>query len=196
MEQIEQPTTGPVTIEDVREAIGDTDPHQTNAGTIRQIIGRGSLSTIQKHLEALRRQQRLEAGDDTTHGEIVAPEAPKGLLRGIWESAYGLALATVQDKLIVAQERIADLEGIRQVQIDEIEAMAELVDQIEADRDHARSEAMEARQAQARVEAERDEALKLRDQIAALMAKIDAMQGQPQAQAPKPKRPYRQRAEF
>jgi chromosome segregation ATPase len=175
-EQQEQtPSTGPVTIEDVQAALGDTDPYQTNAGTIRQRIGRGSLSTIQKHLEALRRQQGVAEGIDTAQDEIVAPEAPKGLLRGIWESAYGVALATVQDKLIVAQERIVELEGIRQAQCEEIESMADLVDQAEAERDQIKAEAKAAREAQAKAEAERDDALRLRDQIAELMAKIDAM---------------------
>jgi hypothetical protein len=174
MEEIEQPT-GPVTLEDVREAIGDTDPHRTNAATIRLTLGRGSLSTIQRHLETLRRQQSAGQGHEAAQDEIMAPEAPKGLLRGLWEAAYGLALATVQNRLIAAQERAAELEGIRQAQCEEIEAMAERVDQAEADRDLARSEAMEARQAQAKAEAERDDALKLRDQIASLMAKIDAI---------------------
>ena len=174
-EQTPSPSTGPVTIEDVREAIGDTDPHRTNAGTIRQRIGRGSLSTIQRHLETLRRQQSAEQGYEAAQDEIVAPEAPKGLLRGLWEAAYGLALATVQNGLIAAQERAAELEGIRQAQCEEIEAMAELVDKAEAERDEARAEAKAAREAQAKAEAERDDALRLRDQIAALMAKIDAM---------------------
>jgi predicted transcriptional regulator len=171
----QQQTQGPVTLEDVREAIGEMDPRRINAGTIRQQIGRGSLSTIQKHLEAIRRQRTGEAGVDTAQGEIVAPDAPKGLLRGLWESAYGLALATVQDKLIAAHERIADLESVKQGQVEEIEGLAELVDQVEAERDQARAEARAAREAQARAEAERDEALRLWDKIAEMSAKIDAM---------------------
>jgi vacuolar-type H+-ATPase subunit I/STV1 len=168
-------TTGPITIEDVREAIGETDPHQTNAGTIRRTLGRGSLSTIQKHLEALRRQQRAAEAGVADQDDVIAPEAPNGLMRGLWEAAYGLALATVQNRLIAAQERAAELEGIRQAQCEEIEAMAELVDQAEAERDQIRAEAKAAREAQAKAEAERDDALKLRDQIASLMAKIDAI---------------------
>jgi uncharacterized membrane protein YqiK len=177
----QQQTQGPVTLEDVREAIGEMDPRRINAGTIRQQIGRGSLSTIQKHLEAIRRQRTGEAGVDTAQGEIVAPDAPKGLLRGLWEAAYGLALATVQDRLIRLQERIVELEVIRQAQAEEIEGMAELVDQAEADRDAAKAEAEAAREAQAKAEAERDEALKLRDRVDALMAMIQSMAMTPQA---------------
>jgi len=175
MEQSEQ-STGPVTIEDVRFALGDTDPHRTNAGTIRQRIGRGSLSTIQKHLEALRRQQRVAEGIDTAQDEIVAPEAPEGLLRGIWESAYGMALATVQDRLIRAQERAALLEHINEALSDEVQTIISLVDKTESERDEARAEAKAAREAQAKAEAERDDARKLREQIAALLLKMDAMQ--------------------
>jgi len=177
-EQQQTPSTGtgPVTIGDVREALGETDPHQTNAATIRQRIGRGSLSTIQKHLEALRRQHRAAEAGVADQEDVEAPEAPKSAMRGLWESAYSLALATVQDRLIRAQERIAELDAIHQGQIEEIEGMAELVDQAEAERDQAKAEAKAAREAQVRAEAERDEALKLREQIATLAAKIDAMQ--------------------
>jgi hypothetical protein len=172
--------TGPVTIEDVREALGETDPRHINASTVRQIIGRGSLSTIQKHLYTLR-QRTGEAGDASQN--IEAPEAPEApnALRVMWEAAYGLALASVQDRLIRAHERIAHLESVNQAQCEEIEAMAELVDQTKADCDLARSEAMEARQAQAKAEAERDEALKLRDRVDALMAMIQSMAMTPQA---------------
>ena len=41
--------SGPITIDDVRLALGETDPSTTNANKIRQIIGRGGFTTIQKH---------------------------------------------------------------------------------------------------------------------------------------------------
>jgi chromosome segregation ATPase len=170
-------STGAVTLEDVRAAVGDTDPHNTNAGAVRRVIGRGSLSTIQKHLDALRRERMaaVEASEGDT-AALEAPEAPREIMRGLWGSAYGLALASVQSKLIAAQERVAALEQIRQAQGQEIEALTELVDQAELARDQAASEAQAARQAQARAEAERDEALRLHTQIAELMAKLDALQ--------------------
>jgi hypothetical protein len=176
MEKFEQPGgSGPVTLEDVAAALGDTDPYQTNAGILRRTLGRGSLSTIQRHLETLRRQQKAAEGVDTAHGEIVAPDAPRGLLRGMWEAAYGLALASVQDRLIRAHERIAALESVNQGQIEEIEVLAALVDQAEAERDQFKSEAKAAREAQLRAEADLVAALKLHDQIAALASKIDAV---------------------
>jgi hypothetical protein len=168
--------TGPVTIDDVAEAIGDADPRQTNAAAVRRTLGRGSLSTIQRHLEVLRRERSAEAGI-ADRDDIEAPEAPKPVMRGLWEAAYGLALATVQDRLIRAQSRIADLESIEQGQRSEIETLAALVDQVEAERNTAIADAKAAREAQAKAEAERDEARRLHDKIAALMAKIDAWGG-------------------
>jgi hypothetical protein len=174
-EQQSQANIGPVTIDDVAEALGDADPNRTNAAAIRRTLGRGSLSTIQKYLEALRRERRDADAGIAEQEDIEAPEAPKSV-RGLWEAAYSMALATVQDRLIRAQGRIADLESIQQGQREEIEVMAELVDQVESERNAARAEAVAAREAQARAEVERDAAMRLRDQIAALMAKIDAMQ--------------------
>jgi chromosome segregation ATPase len=180
MEESEVKSTGPVNIEDVRSALGDASPHQTNAAAIRQQLGRGSLSTIQRHLEALRRQHRAESAGVAEH-EVEAPDAPKSLLTGLWEAAYGLALARVQDRLIRAQERIAEMESINQGQTEEIEALAEMVDKAEIDLDQARAEANAAREAQRKAEAERDDALRLHDQIAALMVMIQSMPKTPPA---------------
>jgi chromosome segregation ATPase len=171
-----------VTLEDVRGAVGDTDPHKTNAAAIRRALGRGSLSTIQKHLDALRRESMaaIEASEGDTDA-VEAPEAPNDIVRGmhgLWGAAYGLALATVQGKLIAAQERVAQLEEIRRAHAEEIEALTELVDQAELARDQAASEAQAARQAQAQAQAERDDALRLHTQIAELMSKIDALRSQ------------------
>jgi hypothetical protein len=187
MDEMDQPQqtpgtgTGPVTIDDVQAALDDlddTDPRHTNAAAIRRIIGRGSLSTIQKHLAALRdireARERFD-GVSATYEDVIAPLAPEGIMRGIWEAAFMAAMATVQDRLIREQEKAAELEVIRQAQVKELEDMAELVDKVEEDRDWAKSEAKAAREAQAKAEAERDDALRLRDQIAALMAKIDAI---------------------
>jgi len=169
MDQQQQQQTqgqGPVTLEDVASALGDTDPHHINSAAIRERIGRGSLSTIQKHLYALRQRRSAET-EAADREDIEAPEPPKAL-RGLWDAAYALALSAVHDRLILAQERAAELENIRQGQIEEIEGLAELVDQAEAERDYARAEAKAAREAQREAEAKRDDALKLRDQIMAL----------------------------
>ena len=77
---MEQMTTGPVTFDDVRAALGDQDPTGTNAGAVRRIIGRGSLSTIQKHLDTLRAQAVQPAAE--APGKV--PDAPQDLIQGVW----------------------------------------------------------------------------------------------------------------
>ena len=73
---MEQMTTGPVTFDDVRQALGDQDPAGTNAGALRKLLGRGSLSTIQKHLDALRAQAVQPAVE--APGKV--PDAPQDLI--------------------------------------------------------------------------------------------------------------------
>ena len=51
---IETQNHGPITADDVRSALGEVDPNSTNASTLRKLLGRGSLSTIQRHLDAIR----------------------------------------------------------------------------------------------------------------------------------------------
>jgi Plasmid replication region DNA-binding N-term len=100
-------TTGPVTIDDVRQALGDQDPTNTNAGALRRVIGRGSLSTIQKHLDALRSAAAAPAAE--IDGEI--PVAPRDLVQSIWASAWASAQARVQTELAKA---LGQSEGLRQ----------------------------------------------------------------------------------
>ena len=74
-----------ITRDDVRQAVGDVDPSATNAGRIREILGRGSLATIQKFLEEL----RGEKAPVLQPGEI--PNAPKDLVTSLWQAAYQAA---------------------------------------------------------------------------------------------------------
>lgn len=100
-------STGPITIEDVRHALGDQDPAQTNAGALRRTLGRGSLSTIQRHLDAIRTEVATPAPE--LEGEI--PSAPKELVQSIWASAWTQAQARVQGDLAKA---LGQAEGLRQ----------------------------------------------------------------------------------
>lgn len=90
--------TGPVSFEDVRQALGDQDPAQTNAGALRRTLGRGSLSTIQKHLDTLRAQAVQPAAE--VDGE--APKAPAELVQSLWAQAWAQAQALVQTALASA----------------------------------------------------------------------------------------------
>lgn len=99
----ESGNTGPVTIEDTRAALGDIAPNNTNAGALRRVLGRGSLSTIQKHLDAIRAESAapaLELGG-------TAPETPKDLIAAVWAQAWTAAQARTLGALAQAQAQVA-----------------------------------------------------------------------------------------
>jgi hypothetical protein len=87
--------TGPITIDDVRAALGESDPAQTNASKLRVALGRGSFATIQKHLDAIR-AQRLQAAQPLEAGPV--PPAPPELL-SMWGAAVAVAVAQVRTRL-------------------------------------------------------------------------------------------------
>lgn len=96
------PAAGPVTLDDVRAAIAGTDPNSTNAGAVRKQLGnRGSLSTIQKHLDALRAElvaQALEFNGP-------APDAPKELIYSLWAHAWATAQSRTSGALAAAMDQ-------------------------------------------------------------------------------------------
>ena len=98
--------TGPITLSDVRAALADTDPNQTNAGALRKILGRGSFATVQKHLDAIRaeRTPALPAAP----GAI--PPAPADAIAAIWSAAWAQAqVATLERMERLSAERDAAL---------------------------------------------------------------------------------------
>ena len=121
--------TGPVSFEDVRQALGEVDPASTNAGALRRTLGRGSLSTIQKHLDTLRAQAVQPAAE--VDGE--APKAPAELVQSLWAQAWAQAQALVQTALASALakcEALAVALGIAQQDAQAAQAEA---DQAQAD---------------------------------------------------------------
>lgn len=130
--------TGPVTFDDVRAALGEQDPATTNAGALRKLLGRGSLSTIQKHLDSLRAQAAQPA--EEVVGEV--PKPPQDLIQGVWAHAWSQAQAMVQTALASAQARA--------------EALAHLLGIAQQDATAAQSEADEAREALVAVQARLD----------------------------------------
>lgn len=80
-------TARPVHLDDVRAALAGTDPTATNAGALRKTLGRGSLSTIQKHLDTIRSEQAKPA----IGINISTPEMPKDLMQGVWAHAWAQA---------------------------------------------------------------------------------------------------------
>lgn len=93
--------TGPVSFDDVLQALGDADPGSTNASKLRGIIGRGSFATIQKHLDAIRARRAQTLNPEA----VETPPAPPELL-SMWGAAVAVAVAQVRGRLdSVVQER-------------------------------------------------------------------------------------------
>lgn len=99
--------TGAVTIDDVRIALGDTDPAKTNANAVRSIIGRGSFATIQRHLETL----RAESVATVNNEQVQTPKAPADLINQIWSAAWAAAENSVNKQLSTALLQIDALQN-------------------------------------------------------------------------------------
>lgn len=78
------PNKAPITKEDVLQALGDTDPNKTNASSLLRLIGRGSQTTIQKHLDAIRAERAPAL--PVASGSI--PAAPSEVLTALWNAAW------------------------------------------------------------------------------------------------------------
>ena len=98
-----------VTIDDVRSALGDTDPNATNANKVRALLGnRGSFATIQKHLATLR--QELAAASAAPVAVDSAPAMPTEAATQMWVAAWSAAqVATMAHTQRIAAERDAAL---------------------------------------------------------------------------------------
>lgn len=102
MTEVTQQQQVNITIDDVRQALGDKDPNQTNAGTLRAILGRGSNQTIQKHLEKIRAE--LMPAPLVATGE--APSVPKELMQSLWSAAWQGAQAQTAGALASALHKL------------------------------------------------------------------------------------------
>lgn len=89
---------GPVTFDNVRDALGNQNPDSTNAGALRRALGRGSLSTIQKHLDTL----RVQAAQPAVVVEGEVPQAPPELVQSLWAHAWVQAQEMVKTALSAA----------------------------------------------------------------------------------------------
>ena len=105
---------GRVTLEDVRGAIGDTDPNEIGAGKVRQLIGRGSLETIQKHLGTLRDELIAAATPVTTIPAL--PAEVQAAVQAMWASACTSAqLQSLRRTETLTAERDAALLRVRSI---------------------------------------------------------------------------------
>lgn len=78
-----------VTIDDVRQQLDalQLDARKTNASVIQRALGRGGMSTVQKHLDSIRAE--LDKPVLVADGEI--PAAPRDALDALWRAAWAAA---------------------------------------------------------------------------------------------------------
>lgn len=120
---------GPITLEDVRAALGDHDPSSTNASALRAVIGRGSFATIQKHLDAI----RAELVPVVPVAPGTAPTAPAETLAAIWSAAYSAAQVLTLGRLErVTAEREQLTIAVAQQSADLAAALAQVDDMTDA----------------------------------------------------------------
>jgi DNA repair exonuclease SbcCD ATPase subunit len=169
----------PVTLEDVRMALGSDDPRQSNAAVIRQRLGRGSFGTIQKHLVKLR--EELERRDrPVNHQQESTPPMPDEVLNGFraaWTAAHLFAerqYAQQVAQLEAERDALAAELATASADLDAAAATIEAAEEAAQRAEEARAEAEEARQRaeEARNAAEEAEAA-ARQQLAVVEARAE-----------------------
>jgi hypothetical protein len=117
-----------ITFEDVRSAVGESDPNSTNASKIRAQLGRGSFATIQKHIETLRELLR----DSVNPVESTSIPAPSNdVVNALWGTAYNYAsnmFHTNQARLSLQRDNL--MEQLEMMRVD-FESVLERVDKAE-----------------------------------------------------------------
>lgn len=154
-----------VTLEDVRGALGSTPATGTNAGALRKVLGRGSLSTIQKHLDAL----RVQAAAPAQAQENQAVSMPLELAQALWHHAMQAARNAVVDDLAQAQARALKAEDA--LAVARADCAAALAQADSDARERAQAEAT-LRQVQAHANSQ---ALRHEATLGALRAEIDRL---------------------
>lgn len=129
METITQ--SGPITVDDVAAACQQSgvEPNNTNASKIRIVMGgRGSLSTIQKHLDTLRASaMKVQEQTDT----VAVPPAPSELLAGLWSAAYNAAGHQIGKHLTAVASERDSLREVAAASAADVGALASQVDILE-----------------------------------------------------------------
>jgi hypothetical protein len=159
-------STGPITIDDVRLALGGHDPMGTNAGALRNIIGRGSMQTIQKHLGTLRAELAPAAAVEP--GSV--PPAPADVVQQLWAAAFNV----VQSKTL---HRIDALVGQRDTALAVVQTQSQDLTAFAANIDALTDELSKANSGELahQVEIEKVREVELKNTSAALL-KLDALQ--------------------
>lgn len=131
---------GHITFEDVRIALGNTDPDETHAGKLRAIIGRGSNKTVQIHLDAIRKA-RAPVLPGT---QAPPPSVPKDVMEAVWTVAWSAAQAHTYGRaerlsaerdaaLQISSTRASEIAGLNE----DVDALREKITSAEASSDAA-----------------------------------------------------------
>lgn len=131
-----------VTVADVAAACDElgVSPAETNAARVRQVLGHGGLTTIQKHLQTLRdeavRTQQPPA-------QVDVPPAPADLqaaFDSVWSAAYNAAGHQFSSQLLTAWSERDALRGSVTTFSEDVAAFAEQVDVLEMAATHAKAD--------------------------------------------------------
>lgn len=128
-EEENKSTTGFVTLDDVRGALGDDDPFKTNAGKLRRLLQRGGTGTVQKHLDKIR-AERLVAAQPLS--DAVMPKAPGDLITAVWEASWSAAQVLTLSRLDALSIERDGLRETALAQTSDIVELAAQVDELEA----------------------------------------------------------------
>ena len=176
MEQQEQ--TGRITLADVRAAVEQMggDPLKVGGAKVREALGRGGYTTIQKHLERLRAEA---AGPEADTEPETAPDVPADLMRGLWVAAWAEAARGQAKALADALQRAEETGQRLAVALDDLDGLTADLDRLTSERDAAvqRAEAAEsARQAeQQSIEGERAAIAAERQALGVMVERVRAM---------------------
>ena len=140
------PSSGNVTIEEIRAIIGDTDPNEISSPKLRELLGkRGSYETIGKFLKALRAEHALKLNPPIESGAM--PALPVEAANAIWGAAWTAAqVSTLTRMEKLAAERDAALVKLDAQSID-IEGLVIAVDEQTVQLEQAAAEAASAAEA-------------------------------------------------
>lgn len=170
-----------INIDDVRNALGEQNPHSTNAGKIRAQLGRGSVSTVQRHLDTLRAklQQQQEA---PAQDALPLPPAPQDVLAGLWSSAFEAARGRVAQHIASLSDRVAAAAVTLNAQADDKVSLSAEIERLETDLESAGAAAAKAAGAAAQAAAEAETAaLQQQEKITSLEANCSQLKVEQQA---------------
>jgi len=170
-----------ITIDDVRQALaGDSksepiSPFNTNAHSIREILGRGSFGTIQKHLATIRNETtQLSNGTEQSHPEM--PKPPEGIIADLWKAACLSAQTTLLER---CDSLNSDRDSLREAlslsatdyntALQEIGSLESIVEQKDADLTELKNKASAVANEIATLKAKLNESHELNNKLTALI---------------------------